>query len=774
MAAEPRATSPWIDEVPDVGRYPKLEGDADCDVVVIGGGISGAMTAWNLARKGMSAIILEKNRIASGDTAYTTGFLLRIPDTSIGKLVELYGAAAVKQVFEAAGEAQDSLRSIIRENGIRCGFSDCPAYYCSAAKADGTLREEWEAIREACPGTSFTRKKLGAGMKEAVEFDGEGQFNPRAFIFGLLGSPPSRSIRVFEDSEALEVAVGEGVTVKTASGSVRAKKAVVCSGLPIAAFAGIRKLVQPKVTYAIAARYPGKPPIAKALFWDTSDPYFYFRRLDERTVILGGSDRRPGEKSDGKDPHEALSDFLGERMGSGAEITNAWSGTVFESPDGLPFASEHPAYEGRVFVCCGFGGNGLVMGALAGSIAADLASGTANRHSALFSFARVKADIRAPEKAAEGGRTTFRVRIAEVGEGAPRRIDAGGRPIAVFKAGNGYFAIDDTCTHAGGSLCDGSQDGTVVTCPNHGARFDVRDGRVVGPPATRPLRSYPVKEEGGELVVDASPASGASGGPVPGGAGAPAHDPGASSARPKPAKGPGLFEGARADMGYVLRASALALLFWAAQFFYMYFSAVSGQLDRSIILASSYTGATLIGIALIIGPVAALFPRLNYVQHRRAFGVWGFTFIIAHVAWVLMFYHFTIQTFLSDLDPFTNAIIFGALAFACFLPMYLTSTDWAVSRLGFRHWKTIHRIVYLAFLFATLHFIRITYLNNTTLIWNWSKAVLMAVASVAYIVELSAYAKHMGRKRTWWNTIYGGALILFGAAALYVALTLPP
>ncbi len=247
----------------------------------------------------------------------------------------------------------------------------------------------------------------------------------------------------------------------------------------------------------------------------------------------------------------------------------------------------------------------------------------------------------------------------------------------------------------------------------------------------------------------------------------------AADARARPSR-PGLFEGAKKDIGYVVKASILVLLFWSVQFLYMYLAAVPGQLERSIILASSYSGATLIAIALMIGPIAVLWPKRNYIRHRRTFGVWGFTLIISHVIWVLIYYQFTLQSFLSDLDPFTNAIIFGALAFICYTPMYITSTDWAVSRLGFKNWKTIHRIVYVAFLLSTLHFIRITYLNNTTLIWNYSKLLLMAAAALAYVLELAAYVKYMRRRRSWGSIIYGGALIVIGAAAIYVALTMAP
>ncbi len=781
MAGGPKNSSPWIDSVPDVGRFPRLEGEVQCDVVVVGAGISGVMSAYHLARKGLSVVLLEKNRVASGDTGFTTGFLLRAPDTSIAKLTELYGERFVKDLFEAAGKAQETVRGLVSRGKIDCGFSDCSAYYCAYRKGDAALASEWKAISKADSRASFVRGKelagLGISIAEAIRFSGEAQFNPRKFIFGLLALPESKGIRVFEDSEVLDVTVGERVVASTAGGKAVCGKIVVCSGLPIAAFSELRAAFEPKVTYALAARF-GKAPISADLFWDTYDPYFYYRRLDERTVIIGGADRRPGEKPapEEQKPHDKLRSFVAERMGGEFEVTNEWSGTLYESPDGLPFASEHPHYRGKVFVgsCCGFGGNGLVLGTLAGSVLADLVSGAENPYAKLLSFSRTKVEIKKPVPRPQAGglRSRITVKIKDVEEGYPYCADAGGRKIAVFRAGDGFYAIDDTCTHAGGSLSEGTQEGGVVTCPMHGARFDIKTGTVLGPPASRPVRSYPAKAAGENVEVEIG-AEGAK----PAGKTQPANEKGAGPQAPAapqkaasaPQGGPKLFDGVRKNPWYVIKASAIALAFWLVQFLYMYFSAVPGQLERAIILASSYSGATLIGLALMLGPIAVLFPKYNQVGHRRTFGVWGFTFIISHVIWVFIYYQFTLQSFLSNLDPFQNAIIFGALAFACYVPMYLTSTDWAVARLGFRRWKTIHRIVYLAFLFSSLHFIRIVSLNANPLIWNYSKALLMAVTAVAYALELAAYAKYMRRKRTWGNTLYGGALIIFGILMMYLA-----
>lgn len=75
-------------------------------------------------------------------------------------------------------------------------------------------------------------------------------------------------------------------------------------------------------------------------------------------------------------------------------------------------------------------------------------------------------------------------------------------PIAVFNVGGKFYATDDTCTHEKSSLADGYIDCEIVECAFHFAKFDIRNGAVLSPPASRPLRTYPTKVEDGYVWVD--------------------------------------------------------------------------------------------------------------------------------------------------------------------------------------------------------------------------------------------------------------------------------
>ncbi len=99
------------------------------------------------------------------------------------------------------------------------------------------------------------------------------------------------------------------------------------------------------------------------------------------------------------------------------------------------------------------------------------------------------------------------VRVArrdELKAGEVIGIEAAGHSIAIYDCDGELFATDNICTHAYACLSDGWLDGTTIECPLHAARFDVRSGRVLDPPATENLKIYPIRESGDDIEVKLS------------------------------------------------------------------------------------------------------------------------------------------------------------------------------------------------------------------------------------------------------------------------------
>jgi 3-phenylpropionate/trans-cinnamate dioxygenase ferredoxin component len=86
-------------------------------------------------------------------------------------------------------------------------------------------------------------------------------------------------------------------------------------------------------------------------------------------------------------------------------------------------------------------------------------------------------------------------------EGGSLKTRAGGELVAVFKQQGKLYALADTCSHAQSSLSEGEISSGAVSCPLHGARFDLDTGQALSLPATRPVQTFAVEVENGEIVV---------------------------------------------------------------------------------------------------------------------------------------------------------------------------------------------------------------------------------------------------------------------------------
>ena len=93
-------------------------------------------------------------------------------------------------------------------------------------------------------------------------------------------------------------------------------------------------------------------------------------------------------------------------------------------------------------------------------------------------------------------------KVSEVPPGTVRVYEVGDREVAICNVGGKLFAVDDACSHDGGSLDQGELDGHEIECPRHGARFDVRSGEVLAPPAVASIDIFKVRVSGDDIELD--------------------------------------------------------------------------------------------------------------------------------------------------------------------------------------------------------------------------------------------------------------------------------
>ena len=86
--------------------------------------------------------------------------------------------------------------------------------------------------------------------------------------------------------------------------------------------------------------------------------------------------------------------------------------------------------------------------------------------------------------------------------GTAQRVELDSADIAVVRVGDEVFALEDVCSHAEFPLTDGMVEDTTIECALHGSQFDLRTGKPLSPPATRPVRTYPVTVVDGDVYID--------------------------------------------------------------------------------------------------------------------------------------------------------------------------------------------------------------------------------------------------------------------------------
>lgn len=364
------------------------------DVAVVGGGIAGVLTAYELAKGGARVALLEKGTIGSGETGYTTGFLTQVIDLPIAELSQRLGAEGAKQVWQAGAWAIQRLEELSTEVNVACEFLPCSAYIlASDTAAETLLRAEVERARELgftarwqvkSDGHATPEEPLACARHGYLSLANQGKFHPRKFLTAMAGAITTLGGLVAEKTNIKQLKPGSPHQLITPQGTILAKQVVICTNLP-RLLPELLPHLTPFQTYALEAHLPPQF-LPEALYWDTSHPYTYFRvdRFpDHDRLILGGGDH-PADQPPPAQPHLALRQFI-ENLWPGipAPVLAEWGGQVVETADGLPLIGAVDTHS-TLFVAAGFSGSGMTYGAISAAINSQLIQTGQHPWSGLF------------------------------------------------------------------------------------------------------------------------------------------------------------------------------------------------------------------------------------------------------------------------------------------------------------------------------------------------------------------------------------------------------
>lgn len=499
------STSLWMDTKisPDAGE---LKGDARCDVAVVGSGIAGLSTAYELCKRGRSVIVIDRKNICSGMTARTSAHLAPLCDDLMSEFKKLRGGDIARLFYESQAAAVDRIEEIQAIEKIACDFRRLDGYLFqgNGMPAD-IIDQELEAVKEVgAPVHRLVGVPLkGCEGRHVLRYPRQATFHPLKYLAGVAAVCEASGVRFFANSPVQEVAEREGfVTLRTAHGQITAGHAVIATNASIADRFQLHTKVAPYRTYVLAfAIAPGELP--DALYWDTEDPYHYVRLQsgpdDHDFLLVGGEDHKSGEANDAEERFARLESWARDLIPALGKLTHRWSGQVLDTIDYAGFIGLEPGSE-RVYLAMGDSGQGLTHGVMGALLNTALILGEDHPWKSVYAPDRkplaaaknfLRENMTILQNLAEYVASGEIASLEELAPGEGAILRRGLEKIAAFKDKAGELYLHSaSCTHVGCHLHWNSFE-TCWDCPCHGSIF-APNGQPINAPAISPLPSVKV------------------------------------------------------------------------------------------------------------------------------------------------------------------------------------------------------------------------------------------------------------------------------------------
>jgi glycine/D-amino acid oxidase-like deaminating enzyme/nitrite reductase/ring-hydroxylating ferredoxin subunit len=499
-----RSISYWMHESPVIDA-PPLTADAECDVVVIGSGIAGLSTAYELSRFGRSVIVIDRGGIGHGMTARTTAHLATELDDFYSELIRVRGEDEARVYHDSQVAAVNRIEAICRDEGIDADFARVDGYlYPAEPEHRAELEEEYQACRAINVDVEWVERAPVPGIDTgmALRFPNQGRFHPTKYLRGLAQAILDRGGRIYANTAyQSDNETENGVEITTEGGAViRAGAAVFCTNSPVNDKVTIHTKQLPDRTYVVAGRVP-KGSVPDALVWDTYEAYHYVRIQPlseaEDLIIVGGGDHRSGEAYDMDARLDDLENWTRERYPSFTSAEYRWSGQVMEPIDFMPFSGRNPGST-NIYIHTGDSGQGITNGVAGSLTLLPLIIGEDSRYAPVLDPSRKSATSTSSIGEFVRGQAGVVKNFAEYigpgdvkseeelqpGEGA--LIRSGLAQVATYKNEDGsLIRRSAVCTHMG-CLVHWNNFEKCWDCPCHGSQF-APDGQVLNGPAVKPL-----------------------------------------------------------------------------------------------------------------------------------------------------------------------------------------------------------------------------------------------------------------------------------------------
>ena len=478
----------WRNEVGHLEKsHKEISEDDFYDVIVIGAGLCGILTAYYLQNKGKNVLVLEAAKIASGQTERTTAKITSQYGLKYSELISKVGMKKALLYAKANEDAIKEYERLIKTNNISCDFNMVSSFLYST-EDETCLKNELDSAQSLGINACYHNNlNLPFEIKGAVEFPNQAQFSPLKFVSHII-----KELSIIENSRVLKV---KKTSVFTETKEFKAHNIVIATHYPFINAPGFyffRQHQERSYVYAISG---DNVKSINNLYYSIDKEGLSLRREGD-VLLIGGASHRTGHNKCGG-AYEYL-ESMAKKYFPDCKLEAKWSAQDCMPHDKIPFIGKYSLFTPNMYVATGFQKWGMTTSMIGAKLLTDMICGRKNDYSELFSPQRINfkagfKDLIMDVGVSVSGLTKgiFHLPIKthkdlERGDGGIIRY--GFKRKACFKDDNGNLHLMSAkCPHLGCELT-WNPDEKSFDCPCHGSRFDV-NGRLLDNPSFKDVKN---------------------------------------------------------------------------------------------------------------------------------------------------------------------------------------------------------------------------------------------------------------------------------------------
>ncbi|XZZ68481.1 NAD(P)/FAD-dependent oxidoreductase [Microbulbifer sp. PAAF003] len=385
----------------DLQEYPRLEGNVEADVCIIGGGYTGLSSALHLAERGYRVVLLEANRIGWGASGRNGGHVGVGQRRSQGDLEAMFGFDTAKQLWDLSINAVQLVESLIVRHQIQCDLKRGIMHLAAKSSHDKYLQDETEELREKYDYRQVeyiekeeVRELVSSKRYLGAQLDfGSLHLHPLNFALGLAHAAVSAGARFFECSGVQGYSSSSPFTVKTARGKVKAEKLILaCNGYLKDLEPRLAGRIMPINNFVLATE-PLPKGLARVIIandfalQDTLFVINYWKLSGDNRLIFGG-----GENYTRRFPKDIRSFVRKYMLRVYPQLENTavdfgWGGTLAITMNRMPCIGQ---LQSGLYYSQGYSGHGVPTATFAGKLLADAIYGESEGYNVFSSLPKVE------------------------------------------------------------------------------------------------------------------------------------------------------------------------------------------------------------------------------------------------------------------------------------------------------------------------------------------------------------------------------------------------